>query len=153
MVLLDQGVAIFQRRTDFIFSRAPSLPLPVHGVRPTSSKLRHMAVIKMSPQFGPGGCVLTNSDIGFTRREQRLHPWRRSSGLNDQGGNRFERQYSGGRVEFDSFLGHAENDATGFVLCDRGRSCIAHFPEPSCTIVSHARHDDAERIASGTFRH
>ena len=49
---------------------------------------------------------------------------------------------------FDSFGGHAENDATGFVLGDVEGASFFHFEHSLGAIVAHARHDDADNISA-----
>ena len=52
-------------------------------------------------------------------------------------------------AQFDGDFGHAEDDATGFVLGHGGGALIFHFPQASGAVVSHAGHDHADGVASG----
>ena len=56
-------------------------------------------------------------------------------------------------AHLDGDLGHAEDYAGRFGLCDGLSADIMHFPHATGAIVTHAGHDYTQRITSGNLGH
>lgn len=54
-------------------------------------------------------------------------------------------------TQANRLLGHAKHHAALLVLRQRGRPGIAHCLQSAGAIISHARHDDTERVAPRRF--
>ena len=53
----------------------------------------------------------------------------------------------------NGFPGHAEDDATGFILGNRERLGLFHFEEAVCPVITHAGHQNAHCAGPGSLRH
>jgi len=67
----------------------------------------------------------------------------------NRSGYGLQRQNFDDAGELDRFLGHAENDAGGFVLRDGNGASLLHFQHAPRTVVSHSGQDYTDNIPAG----
>jgi hypothetical protein len=68
---------------------------------------------------------------------------RTTSAVEDFPRNGLQWAYAVDRTQFNRLLGHAENDAAGFVLRHSPSARLTHFEQPARAVVAHAGHDDS----------
>ncbi len=77
----------------------------------------------------------------------------RSAPLEDGLGYFVQRQYAVHCPALDGHFRHAKHDTGGLILREGARLGIVHFQQTCSTIITHASHDDAQRILAGKLGH